>query len=99
MYKVAYSLIFAVLLFTACNKDEVTEHEVDNGTPIVKIDSTYTVLKEEDITYAEGLSHDETSTSVTGFFEIFFFKFSNSKINLSIFISPFENFKLLRFFM
>lgn len=63
MYKVAYSLIFAVLLFTACNKDEGTDSELDNGTPIVRADSIYTVLKEEDITYAEGLSHDELSTS------------------------------------
>ena len=63
MKKIACLTIFTTLIFTACNKDEVKESEVDNGTPIVKPDSTYTVLKEEDITYAEGLSHDETSTS------------------------------------
>ena len=60
MNKVAYFTIFAVLLFTACNKDE--PFVPDNGIPVVKTESSYTVLKDENITYADGLSHDESST-------------------------------------
>jgi len=35
----------------------------DNGTPMVKAESTYLTLVDEDITYAEGLSHTNTNTS------------------------------------
>jgi acetyl esterase/lipase len=61
MYKIAYLIIFSVLLFSACNKDEPIAP--DNGTPIVKAESSYTVLTDEDITYAEGLSHNASSTT------------------------------------
>lgn len=61
MNKIAYLTIFAVLLFTACSKDEPIS-PVD-GIPVVKAESSYTVLKEEDITYADGLSHNATSNS------------------------------------
>ena len=63
MNKVTYLIIFTVLLFIGCSKDESTDLEADDGSPIVKADSSYMVVKEEDITYAEGLSHDESSTS------------------------------------
>ncbi len=63
MNKVTYLIIFAVLLFTACSKDESTDAVIVDGTPIVKAESSYTVLKEEDITYAEGLSHNASSTT------------------------------------
>lgn len=36
--------------------------EPDNGIPVVKAQSTYLTLVEEDITYAEGLSHNSSST-------------------------------------
>lgn len=61
MNKVAYLTIFALLLFTACNKDESITP--DNGIPVVQAESTYTILKDENITYAEGLSHSMTSAS------------------------------------
>ncbi len=61
MNKVAYLVMFAILLFTACNDDEPITPE--NGIPVVKAESSYTVLKEEDITYADGLGHDATSNS------------------------------------
>lgn len=35
----------------------------DNGTPIVKAQSTYVSLVDEDITYAEGLSHNNSSST------------------------------------
>ncbi len=37
----------------------------DLGTPNVKCESTYDVIIEEDITYAEGLSHDGTSPTTS----------------------------------
>ena len=61
MNKVAYSTVFSVLLFTACNKDESIAP--DNGIPVVQAESTYTILKDENITYAEGLSHSMTIAS------------------------------------
>ena len=61
MNKVAYLTVFAVLLFTACNNDESIAPE--NGIPVVQAESTYTILKDENIIYAEGLSHSMTSAS------------------------------------
>ena len=61
MNKIAYSTLFAVLLFAACSKEEPILPV--NGTPVVKAESFYTVLKEEDITYADGLGHNATSNS------------------------------------
>ena len=62
MNKVTFLLVLAILLVTACKK-EVEPIIIDNGIPIVKADSTYTVLQETNITYAEGLSHNTTSTT------------------------------------
>ena len=61
MNKLTYILLFSVLLFIGCSKDDSIV--VDNVIPIVKIDSSYTVLKEVDVTYADGLSHDASSTT------------------------------------
>jgi para-nitrobenzyl esterase len=63
MNKVTYLIIFAVLLFTGCSKNESTDAVIVDGTPIVKAESSYTVLTDEDITYAEGLSHNASSTT------------------------------------
>lgn len=60
MNKVVFLIVFAVLLFTACDDESNTS---DNLIPTVKAESTYTVLKEEDVTFADGLAHDESSTS------------------------------------
>jgi len=62
MNKIASTAIFVTLLFTACNKDETLA--LDNGIPMVKVESFYTVLKEENITYAHGLSHNTTNNSI-----------------------------------
>ncbi len=61
MKKITYLTIFAVLLLTACDKDESVTPE--NGVPVVKSASSYNVLKDEDITYANGLSHNANSTA------------------------------------
>lgn len=62
MNKATYVIVFAGSLFTACNKDEPIAS--DNGVPVVvKAESSYTVLKEENITYADGLGYHATSSS------------------------------------
>lgn len=60
MNNVVRVTIFAVLLFTACDNDEPIVP--DKGAPVVKAESFYTVIKDENITYADGLSHDTVST-------------------------------------
>ena len=61
MNKVAHLAIYTALLFHACSKDE--PFTPNNEIPVINTEATYTVLKEEDITYADGLGHDESSTS------------------------------------
>lgn len=61
MNKVACLTIFTVLLFSSCGEDEPIV--IENEIPVVKAESFYPVLIEEDITYAEGLGHDASSTS------------------------------------
>ncbi len=57
----SYLIIFIILLLAACKEDEPVIQ--DNVIPVVQAESNYTVLKEEDITYADGLAHDDTSTT------------------------------------
>ncbi|GAB1308515.1 hypothetical protein KH5_11980 [Urechidicola sp. KH5] len=61
MNKIAYFTVFAVLFFTACSEDEPVTPE--NDTPIVKAAPSYDVLVDENITYAEGLSHTNSSVN------------------------------------
>ena len=61
MKNLAYFTIVAILLFTSCNNNETIV--IDNNKPVVQSESTFTVLKEENITYAQGLSHNTTSVS------------------------------------
>ncbi len=61
MNKTIYIIILTVLCFGACNEDEPIAS--DNGIPVVKAAAIYTVLMDEDITYADGLSHSSSSTS------------------------------------
>ena len=56
MNKIAFPILFAVLLITACGEDEPTNH--NNEIPVVKAEPSYTVVIDEDITYANGLSLD-----------------------------------------
>ncbi len=61
MNKVFYLAISAILFITACKEDELINQE--NGTPKIKAAPSYSVLIDEDITYAEGLSHNASSTT------------------------------------
>ncbi len=63
MKKIAYLTIFAALIFTGCKKEEATETDNTNTTPLIKADSTYSVKVEEDIIYGEGLGHTPNSTT------------------------------------
>ena len=60
MKRIAYVILFAVLVVTACSKDEPIAPV--NEIPVVKAESSFTVLKNENITYAEGLIHNNSST-------------------------------------
>ena len=60
MNKVPYLIILIVLLFTACIDDESILIDIP---PAVNTESVYTVIKEENIVYAEGLSYNETTNS------------------------------------
>ena len=60
MKKILLVIVSLSFIFTACKEEE--EIINDNYTPIVKSDSSYNVLKDEDVIYANGLSHDESST-------------------------------------
>ncbi len=61
MNKLAYLIFFIALFFIACNKDEPTT--LDNGIPTIKAESSYAVLVDENITFAEGLGYNNMSTS------------------------------------
>ena len=61
MNKAFYLPIFSILLLIACSQEALIVS--DNTIPMVQSQTSYTVLKDENITYADGLSHSETSTS------------------------------------
>ena len=67
MKKSVYLMTLAAFI-VACGSggsdtvDNGTPDEMNDGAPSVQSESTYAVLEDIDITYAEGLAHDETST-------------------------------------
>ena len=68
MKKILFQILLGTLLVTACGNED--DDNIDPitpiGTPTVQNASTYQVLFEEDITYAEGLSHQSiNSTNAT----------------------------------
>ncbi len=60
------SLLFPILgfalFFMACDKDNDDMMNPETNIPVVKSDATYEVLVEEDIIYAEGLSHQSLNS-------------------------------------
>lgn len=60
MKKILLVIVSLSFIFIACKEEEEIINY--NYTPIVKSDSSYNVLKDEDVIYANGLSHDESST-------------------------------------
>lgn len=63
MKKVMFQNFIVLLFITAFSTKNDLHASPENNNPIVKADSTYNVLIEEGITYAEGLSHDGQSPS------------------------------------
>ncbi len=61
MYKNTYLFILVIVVFSACKEDDPTMS--DNGIPTVRNESTFSVLMDQDITFAEGLGHNAMSTT------------------------------------
>ena len=61
MNKITFLSVCAIFLFTACDEDEPITPI--NETPIVHAEPSYSVLIDEDITYADGLGHNDVSTT------------------------------------
>ena len=61
MHKTVFRIAFSILLLTACNSDE--ESTPNNDIPTVNAESTFSVLVDENVVYAEGLAHSNTSNS------------------------------------
>ncbi|WP_299107166.1 alpha/beta hydrolase [uncultured Tenacibaculum sp.] len=61
MNRVVYVTVFAIFIFIACNTEESIT--INNTIPVVKQTSSYTVLVDENIVFAKGLSHDGISPS------------------------------------
>lgn len=70
MHKVAFLSVLVILLMTACKK-EIEPVITDTRIPVVKTASTYKVLQETNITYAEGLSHDSWNSANTSVVPLF----------------------------
>lgn len=59
MNKIAYLFIFTILLFSSCNDDD--SNTTDTSIPVVTSESTFTVMSDLDISYANGLSQESTT--------------------------------------
>ena len=55
-------VLVIAFLFTACGDDDNTIITPSNDAPQVQSEATYSVITEEDITYAEGLSHQSINS-------------------------------------
>ena len=56
-------LALTILFFAACNEDDSTITPSLDNTPVVQQNATYAVDFEEDIVYAEGLSHESLNST------------------------------------
>ena len=59
MKKLLLVIVSLSFIFNSCKEEEIIN---DNYSPLVKADSTFNVIKDEDVIYANGLCHDESST-------------------------------------
>lgn len=66
--KFNFKLVLLAFVFATCNKDDnenddiITQNPQEN-IPTVKSNATYTVLLDEDVTYAEGLFHESLNSA------------------------------------
>lgn len=63
MRKILIPFIAMMMFLTACNKNDEGTTNPQENTPIVKQFATYEVNFEEDITYAQGLSHESLNSA------------------------------------
>ncbi len=62
--KILFPMTVLMLFLIACKKDNGTvSPEPDNSIPVIRMDAIYDVLIEENVKYAEGLSHEESFNS------------------------------------
>ena len=61
MKKPLYLILIVSILLSGCDKEKEAII-FNNQIPLVKADSSYNIIKEEDVIYANGLSHNESST-------------------------------------
>lgn len=62
--KLIANLLIFLLILSSCNKDEeVITPAVGNDNPTIKSNSTYDVILDEDVIYAQGLSHQSVNSS------------------------------------
>lgn len=54
--KKVFQIMLVILLIASCNQDD--DGVIRNDIPVVKTESIYSVIVEEDINYANGLAHD-----------------------------------------
>ncbi len=84
MLKNVYLILFTILVFIACKEEP---NSTDNTIPVVHTASTYMVLSDEDISYAEGLGHSAGSTSsfsIPQFLDIYYP--DNTSMNRPVFM-------------
>ncbi len=60
-YRIVYLIIGAAIMWTACNDDVAILTDTD--IPTVRAEPSFTVTLDEDIRYADGLSHDGMNTT------------------------------------
>ena len=58
--KSLYITLLVLIILSGCDKEK-EEKILDDKTPLVKADSSYNIVKEVDVIYGYGLSHDESS--------------------------------------
>lgn len=61
--KKLFQFIIVILLVASCNKDD--DSITSSNQAMVKSESTYAVVVEEDLTYAKGLSHEDFNSGTT----------------------------------
>lgn len=61
MRKTIFKITITFILLSSCNNEEAVT--TDNQTPIVRSESSYSVLIDENVVYSEGLGHSRTSTT------------------------------------
>ncbi len=60
MYKIVFLSFLAFILLIACDSNE----PADNSIPVVQAETSFSVIAEQDIIYANGLSHEGTNSMI-----------------------------------